>query len=135
MGLETLAADGVDPGQIGFFFHGTTVATNALLEERGARVGLAVTDGFRGIQEAMEQSRPYGRTIFDLRFQKPALLAPERRTAEIRERVGARGQVLRELDPASIAEAITRFEAERVEAVAICFLFSFMNPGARAGGS
>ncbi len=126
-GIEMLAADGVDPAHIGFFFHGTTVATNALLMERGARVGLAVTEGFRGIAEAMEQSRPFGRTIFDLGFTKPPLLAPESRTAEIGERVGARGQVLRELDLDSIDAAIARFEAEQVEAVAICFLFSFMN--------
>ena len=127
-GIELLAAEGVRPAEIGFFFHGTTVATNALLQERGARVGLAISEGFRGIAEAMEQSRPFGRTIFDLRFQKPALLAPERRTVEIRERVSARGEVLRALDPAGIAEAIAQLEAEGVEAVAICFLFSFMNP-------
>ena len=127
-GLESLAEDGVDLREIVFFFHGTTVATNALLQERGARVGLAVTHGFRGIYEAMEQSRPYGRTLFDLGFRKPTLLAPQSRTAEIRERVGARGQVLRALDKQTVAEAIALFEAEGVEAVAVCFLFSFMNP-------
>lgn len=128
-GLERLAADGVAAHDIGFFFHGTTVATNALLEERGARVGLAITEGFRGIYEAMEQSRPPGRTIYDLGFAKPALLAPQSRTAELPERIGAHGQVVRELDEAAIADAIAQFEVEGVEAVAICFLFSFMNPG------
>ena len=127
-GLDRLAAEGVDPRDICFFFHGTTVATNALLEGRGARVGLAITSGFRGIYETMEQSRPFGRTIFDLGFEKPALLAPQSRTAEIRERVGASGAVLRELDETSIDEAVDLFERERVDAVAICFLFSFMNP-------
>jgi N-methylhydantoinase A len=127
-GLERLAADGVDPRQVVFFFHGTTVATNALLEERGARVGLAITAGFRGVYETMEQSRPYGRTIFDLEFEKPALLAPPSRTAEIAERIDARGDVRRKLDMASVYEAIDRFEREHVDAVAVCLLFSFMNP-------
>jgi len=127
-GLDQLAAAGVDLHEIGFFFHGTTVATNTLLEQRGARVGLAVTQGFRGIYEAMEQSRPHGGAIFDLGFEKPPMLAPQSRTAEIGERVGARGEVSRELDAASVAEAIAFFEAESVEAVAVCFLFSFMNP-------
>ncbi|MBX6724274.1 MAG: hydantoinase/oxoprolinase family protein, partial [Dactylosporangium sp.] len=127
-GIEQLAAQGVEPASIGFFSHGTTVATNTLLEERGARVGLAITAGFRGIYETMEQVRPYGPAIFDLGFEKPALLAPPERTAEIRERVGPRGEVREPLDEASIAEAIALFEAEQVEAVAICFLFSFMNP-------
>jgi len=127
-GVETLAEQGVAPEEIGFFSHGTTVATNTLLEERGARVGLAVTAGFRGVYETMEQVRPYGPTIFDLGFEKPTLLAPPSRTAEIRERVGPRGEVREALDKASIAEAIALFEAEEVDAVAICFLFSFMNP-------
>ena len=127
-GIEQLAAQGVEPASIGFFSHGTTVATNTLLEERGARVGLAITAGFRGIYETMEQVRPYGPAIFDLGFEKPALLAPPARTAEIRERVGPRGEVREPLDEAAIAAAIALFEAERVEAVAICFLFSFMNP-------
>jgi N-methylhydantoinase A len=123
-GLDQL---GVPAEQIEFFLHGTTVGTNTLLEERGARTGLAITAGFRGIYETMEQSRPFGRAIFDLNYEKPRLLAPESRTVEIRERVGPRGEVRVPLDEACIEEAIARLEAERVEAVAVCFLFSFMN--------
>lgn len=127
-GLNRLERRGVQPERITFFCHGTTVATNALLEERGARVGLAVTAGFRGIYETMEQSRPYGPAVFDLGYRKPRLLAPERRTVEIAERVGSQGQVRLPLDVDSVAKAIERFEAEQVESVAICLLFSFMNP-------
>src|SRR5262245_59249268 len=61
-GVDQLADQGVPPAEIAFFYHGTTVATNALLEERGARVGLAVTAGFRAIYETGEQVRPYGAT-------------------------------------------------------------------------
>ena len=126
-GLDLLARQGIDPRQITFFSHGTTVATNALLEERGARVGLAITAGFRGIYETMEQSRPFGPAVFDLAYSKPRLLAPESRTAEIVERIGAHGQVRTQLDEGTIRTAIALFEAQQVESVAICFLFSFMN--------
>ena len=127
-GLDRLAEQGVRPNEITFFSHGTTVATNALLEERGARVGLAITAGFRGVYETMEQSRPYGPAVFDLGYEKPRLLAPPSRTAEIAERIGSRGQVRAALDEASVSAAIAQFEAEEVESIAICFLFSFMNP-------
>ncbi|MFN0074126.1 MAG: hydantoinase/oxoprolinase family protein [Chloroflexota bacterium] len=127
-GLDRLAAEGSSPDSISFFSHGTTVATNALIEEKGARIGLAITEGFRGIYETMELSRPFGRALFDLHYQKPRLLAPESRTAEIRERVGAHGEVVVALDEGSIEDAIALFEAEEVESVGICFLFSFMNP-------
>lgn len=127
-GLDLLCQEGVQPDRITFFSHGTTVATNALLEERGARVGLVVTDGFRGVYETMEQSRPYGPAVFDLGYTKPRPLAPARRTAEVVERVGPKGDVRLPLDEASLRDAIDLLEAEQVESVAICLLFSFMNP-------
>jgi N-methylhydantoinase A len=109
------------------FTHGTTVATNALLEMRGANVGLAVTAGFRGIYEAREQSRPFGSAIFDLGYTKPALLAPESATADIDERIDATGAVTRHIDHATMDAAIERFRRAGVKSVAICFLFSFLN--------
>jgi N-methylhydantoinase A len=126
-GLAALRADGIGPEQISVFTHGTTVATNALLEERGAKVGLAVTAGFRGIYEAMEVSRPFGPSIFNLGYSKPVLLAPESATAEIGERVDAAGSVVRPLDDASVQAAVERFRRAGVESVAVCFLFSFLN--------
>lgn len=127
-GLDLLQDAGIPSEHVVFFSHGTTVATNALLEGRGARVGLAVTSGFRGIYETMEQSRPYGPAVFDLGYEKPRMLAPQRRTAEVVERVGPDGRVRTPLDPESVRQAVSLFEAENVESVAICFLFSFMNP-------
>lgn len=126
-GLAALESQGIKPSQISVFTHGTTVATNALLEERGAKVGLAVTAGFRGIYEAMEQSRPFGPSIFNLGYAKPALLAPESATAEIEERVDATGAVVRVIDQSSVDAAIGRFRRAGVESVAVCFLFSFLN--------
>src|SRR4051812_39698012 len=127
-GLETLRTWGIRPERIRVFMHGTTVGTNALLEERGARTGLAVTAGFRGIYEAMEQSRPFGPAVFDLGYTKPTMLAAQSRTVEVAERVTFTGDVRRPLDDESIRQAITTLEAADVQAVAICFLFSFMNP-------
>jgi N-methylhydantoinase A len=126
-GLAALERDGVPLHRISVFTHGTTVGTNALLEERGARVGLAVTRGFRGVYETMEQSRPFGPSVFDLGYTKPALLAAESRTVEIAERVGSSGVVQEAIDEESIAEAVRLFRDSGVESIAISFLFSFMN--------
>lgn len=126
-GLAALERDGIALERISVFTHGTTVGTNALLEERGAKVGLAVTRGFRGVYEAMEQSRPFGPSIFDLGYTKPALLAAESRTVEVAERVAATGEVQQAVDEESLAEAVRAFTAAGVDSVAICFLFSFMN--------
>jgi N-methylhydantoinase A len=126
-GLDVLAKDGVKASDIVFFCHGTTVATNALLEEKGATVGLVGTKGFRGIYETQEQSRPYGPAVFDLQYTRPPLLASGRRTAEVTERMGADGEPRIDLDESSIDQVIARFEAEGVESVAVSLLFSFMN--------
>ena len=84
-----------DPNRtITYFCHGTTVGTNALLEEKGARTGLLVTSGFRGIYEIMEQARPHGPALFDLEYDKPAPLAPESSTGEVIARLDHLGNEL-----------------------------------------
>ena len=94
-GVETLLGAGVAAGDISFFCHGTTVGTNALLEGKGVKTGLLITEGFRGIYPVGEQARPYGAPIFDVMYDKPALLVPQSLTGEVRERVDFRGDVLR----------------------------------------
>ena len=94
-GVETLLGKGVAAGDISFFCHGTTVGTNALLEGKGVRTGLLVTEGFRGVYPVGEQARPYGAPIFDVMFDKPPMLVPQslhRRGARARRfpRQGAR---------------------------------------------
>jgi N-methylhydantoinase A len=127
-GVEGLLAQGVAPEDVGFFCHGTTVGTNALLEHKGARTGLLVTQGFRAIYPVGEQSRPYGPAIFDVMFDKPAVLVPQSLTGEVQERVDFRGDVLGELDVAALRETVRRLKAERVESIAVCLLFSFLHP-------
>jgi N-methylhydantoinase A len=127
-GINELIEQGVSAADISFFCHGTTVGTNALLEEKGARTGLLVTQGFRGIYEVMEQTRGYGPATYDLFFEKPKLLAPPYYTEEIPERVDFRGTVLKPIDVEAAREAIRRLKKKGVHSVAVCFLFSFLNP-------
>ncbi len=122
------ALDGRDGGAVDFFLHGTTVATNALLEGKVARAGLVITEGFRAIYEVQEQARPYGPPTFDLRHVRPPLLIPQSRTVEVPERVGADGAVVRPLDEAAARAALAALARQEVEAVAVCLLFSFLRP-------
>src|SRR5258708_22286292 len=75
-GVETLLARGVAPADIGYFCHGTTVGTNALLEGKGARTGLLGTEGFSGIYAVAAQARPYGTASYDAMYAKPPGLLP-----------------------------------------------------------
>ncbi|MPZ76202.1 MAG: hydantoinase/oxoprolinase family protein [Deltaproteobacteria bacterium] len=127
-GVKELLDQGAAAGEISFFCHGTTVGTNALLEEKGAKTGLLVTQGFRGIYEVMEQTRGYGPATYDLFFEKPRLLAPPFYTEEIPERVDFRGNALKPIDVETAREAIRRLKKKDVQSVAVCFLFSFLNP-------
>jgi N-methylhydantoinase A len=127
-GVKELLDQGVAAKDISFFSHGTTVGTNALLEEKGAKTGLLVTQGFRGIYEVMEQTRGYGPATYDLFFEKPRLLAPPYYTEEIPERVDFRGNALKPIDVEAARDAIKRLKKKGVESVAVCFLFSFLNP-------
>ena len=127
-GVKELIDQGVAAGDISFFCHGTTVGTNALLEEKGAKTGLMVTEGFRGIYEVMEQTRGYGPATYDLFFEKPRLLAPPYLTEEIPERVDFKGKALKAIDVEASREAIRRLKKKNVQSVAVCCLFSFLNP-------
>src|SRR5512132_1651565 len=127
-GVKELIDQGAVAKDISFFCHGTTVGTNALLEEKGAKTGLMVTEGFRGIYEVMEQTRGYGPATYDLFFEKPRLLAPPYLTEEIPERVDFKGNALKAIDVEASRQAIRRLKKKGVQSVAVCCLFSFLNP-------
>jgi N-methylhydantoinase A len=127
-GIEALLAEGVAATDIGYFCHGTTVGTNALLEGKGVRTGLLVTEGFRGIYPVGEQARPYGAAIFDVMYDKPEPLVPPSLTGEVRERVDFRGNVLRPLDEAALRDTVHALKAHELESIAVCLLFSFLHP-------
>src|ERR1700683_4627504 len=127
-GIEGLIAQGVPAASVNYFCHGTTVGTNALLEGKGVRTGLLVTEGFRGIYEVAEQARPYGTAIFDVMYDKPTMLVPQSLTGEVKERVDFRGNVLVPLDEAALRETLRTLKAQNIEALAVCLLFSFLHP-------
>src|SRR5262245_8244621 len=124
--VQRLIARGIAPGEIGFFAHGTTITTNALLEMRGARVGLLITRGYRAVQEVQGQARDSN--LFDYFYAKPQPIAPQSLTREIPERSDHLGNVLVPLDRAAVRQAARELKAAGVESVAVCYLFSFMNP-------
>jgi len=127
-GVQALIDRGVAPADIEYFCHGTTVGTNALLEGKGATTGLILTEGFRGIYEVGEQSIPYGPTIFNMFYEKPAKLAPQSLTSEVAERVDFQGHVLKPLDDATVRAAARHLKRKGVKSVAVCLLFSFLHP-------
>ncbi len=126
--LDELFRNGLAPREIGFLVHGTTVATNAVLESTGVRAGLLITRGFRAVYEARGWVRPDPIELLDTFFRKPPLLVPQSRTEEIPERMDYRGTVLEPLDEQAVRAAARRLKARGVQAVAVCYLFSFRNP-------
>jgi N-methylhydantoinase A len=127
-GIEMLLAKGVRADDISYFCHGTTVGTNALLEGKGVRTGLLVTEGFSAVYPVGEQARPYGAAIFDVMYDKPSLLVTASATGEVKERVDFRGSVLRELDEAALRQTLRGLKEQKVESIAVCLLFSFLYP-------
>ena len=125
-GVATLCADnGIDIRAVSDVVHGTTLVTNAVIERRGAVTGMLVTAGFGDIMD-MGLERRYD--LFDLRIKYPTPLVPRRLRIEVAERVRQDGSVERTLDEAAVAAAAVKFRALGVEAVAVCFLHSYLNP-------
>jgi N-methylhydantoinase A len=125
-GIANFAARGVDLGAIEFFSHGTTITTNALLEMRGAKVGLLINRGFRAIQETQGQARDGN--VFDYFFQKPPPIAPQSSTREIGGRIDYAGVELEPLDEDAVRRAAAELKAAGVVSIAVCYLFAFLNP-------
>lgn len=125
-GLDALCSkEGIAAADIGRLGHGTTVATNALIQRRGAAVALVTTDGFRDLLEIGRQTRP---KMYDLKADYPPPLVPRERRFEVVERVGPRGEVLTALSDAAVQSVVGDVAAADVEGCAVCFLFAFLNP-------
>jgi N-methylhydantoinase A len=122
---EILDQEGVDGRDVLYFGHGTTVATNALLEGRGARTGVITTHGFRDLLELGRQKRP---DLYDLQVDKPEPLVRRALRHEVTERVLPTGEIYRELDVDDVRQAVRALKAAGVEAIAVCFLYSYLVP-------
>ena len=107
------------------YVHGSTVATNALLEGKGGRTALVTTLGFEDVLEIGRQSRS---DLYDLNLERPPALAPRELRFGLPERVDYTGAILEDLTPAAIEALVARLQEARVDGVAVCFLFSFLNP-------
>ncbi|MCY4470992.1 MAG: hydantoinase/oxoprolinase family protein [Thiotrichales bacterium] len=124
--VAALDQSGLALDTAGDLVHGSTVATNAVLERKGARVAFLATEGFRDILVLQRQSR---RSIYDIHYRKPAPVVPRRDTFEIPERMGPDGEVVTPLDEAAATDRIRRaLDGGDYESVAICFLNSYANP-------
>ena len=116
---------GVSPSDVTYVVHGTTVATNAIIEGKVARAAFVTTEGFRDMLEIARQIRP---VLYDLQFEKPKPLVPRYLCFGVRERLDAQGNILVPLEEGDVREAVARMRQEGVESVAVCFLHSYANP-------
>ncbi|MGQ0651195.1 MAG: hydantoinase/oxoprolinase family protein [Betaproteobacteria bacterium] len=118
------ATEKLAPEDVHRILHATTVATNSVLEGKGARTALIVTEGFRDILEIARQRRP---SLYDLKAEKAKPLVPRRLCIEVRERVGADGAVVTPLDDSELEKLASAVEATRADSVVIALLFSYLN--------
>ncbi|KIL48194.1 hydantoinase/oxoprolinase family protein [Jeotgalibacillus soli] len=118
----------IQPSKIDQFFHGTTVATNIVLEHNGANVGMITTEGFRDILHIARHKRPYNFSLYqDLPWQKYPLVERRNRLV-VPERVSAAGEVITSLDEEKTREQVRKLKDAKVDSIAVCFVFSFKNP-------
>ncbi|MBW6399099.1 hydantoinase/oxoprolinase family protein [Roseomonas sp. HJA6] len=121
---DLLVRTGTAPADIRLMVHGTTLATNALIERKGARTALVTTAGFR---DSLEIAHEHRFEVSDLYMRRPDPLVPRDLRFEAMERLAADGGMLRPLDEASVAALVPKLRAAGVEAVAICFLHSYVD--------
>jgi N-methylhydantoinase A/oxoprolinase/acetone carboxylase beta subunit len=129
---ELLAAQGLAAGQVTLLVHGTTLATNAIIERKGAKTALLTTLGFRDVLETGTEMRY---DLYDLFIEFPPPLVPRTLRIGIAERTDATGAVRRAVDPAEVADGVRALRADGVEALAICFLHSYANASNEEGAA
>jgi N-methylhydantoinase A len=122
---EALIQTSVTASEVAYFGHGTTVATNALIQHRGALAGLITSDGFRDLLEIGRQKRP---ELYDLQADKPPVIVERWLRLEVPERLRYDGRIETPLDEAAVRNAASALRDAGVEAIAVCFLYSFLDP-------
>jgi len=123
--VKALQEFSIPPAAIQFAVHGTTVATNTIIQGAGARAGLITSAGFSDVLEIAYQTRP---VLYEILYEKPKPLVPRHLTAGVRERIGPDGEVLIALDEADLEAAALKLAAAGVEAIAVAFLHSYRDP-------
>jgi N-methylhydantoinase A len=120
-----LEREGWAIGDVAYFAHGSTVATNALLQGKGARVALVTTRGFRDILEIGRQTRPH---LYDLQVDKPTPLASRDLRFEVTERIGPDGEIIEPLDERDLLRVVDRIRVSGAQSVAVCLLHGYRFP-------
>lgn len=120
-----LSETGATAEQVAYLAHGTTVATNTLIQHSGATVGLITTKGFRDLLELARQVRP---NLYDLQVDKPEPLVSRDLRLEVDERVCSDGHIERALAPDQVQQVVRALKDRGVEAIAVCFLYSYLRP-------
>ena len=115
----------IRPEDISYLSHGTTVATNTILQHAGARVGMVTTVGFRDLLEIGRQKRP---SVYDLFADKPPVLVPRHLRREVDERVAYDGTIIKKMNMKSVRDQLHDLLASDIDALAICFLHAYANP-------
>lgn len=123
--IQILEEQEIAPDEVSFLGHGTTVATNALIEKKGARTGLITTYGFKDLMEIGNQKRP---SLYNLLKDKPESLIVPGCKCEVRERILHDGTVKVPLDEDDVRNAVAYLKEQKVDSIAVCTLFSFINP-------
>ena len=127
--LNVLEKGGVDPAEVDFLAHGTTVVINALTERKGVKVGLITTEGFRDTLEIARGNRP---DFFNLHYEKPRPFVPRVLRCELPERTSYRGVEMKPLDLSGLPSILDHFRAHGVQAIAVSFLHSYADPSHEA---
>jgi N-methylhydantoinase A len=123
--LTTIIKSGIDPHVVEHFVHGTTVVINALTERKSATTALVTTKGFRDVLAVGRANRP---DIYNLRFRKQSVFVPREHRLEVEERLDFHGRVVTPLNEKDVERVALELESTGLEAVAICFLHSYINP-------
>lgn len=123
--LDVIKKSGVDKYPLTMFIHGTTVIINSLTERKGAKTALITTKGFRDVLEIARGNRP---DLFNVKYDKPKPFVERYLRKEVSERLNYKGEVLEQLNMDEVKEAVEYFKAEGVEAIAVSYLHSYVNP-------
>lgn len=123
--LDVIHLSGLNPKEIDMFIHGSTVVINTLTERKGAKTGLITTEGFRDVLEIARGNRP---DLFNLRYEKPTPFVERYLRQEVEERLDFNGNVIKKLNKEKIKELAAYFKEQQVEAVAITYLYAYLNP-------
>lgn len=123
--LDVIQKSGINTAEIEDFIHGSTVVINALTERKGAKTALITTKGFRDVLEIARGNRP---DLFNIRYKKPEPFVERYLRKEVEERLDADGQIVTKLNIAELEQIIEELKAENVEAIAVVYLHSYLNP-------